>query len=141
MGRIIKNRGRAFAWAGRGDTNLDIKDYETALEIFEDENSLVDIADALWRIGEMTFSPNRVGFLLRSRSIFRELCDVRKEMSVSRALGTAFILLERFSEARLELEKVLRAAEKLGAVDELAHSQGMLGLIDQCEGKYREANR
>lgn len=139
MGRIIKNKGRAYAWAGRGDSKLDLINYQTALGIFEEENSLFDIADVLWRIGEATFSLEGLGYLLRARSIFRELADIRKEISVSRAICTKFILLEQFSEARVELEKVIRTAEKIGAVNELARSMGLLGSIDQHEGKYREA--
>ena len=139
MGRIISNRGRAFAWAGRGDRKLDLTDYETALQIFEEENSLADVAEALWRIGEALFGPDGLCYLLRSRAIFIELDDVRKEIVVSRSIGTAFLFAGLFPEAKRELSNVAKAAEKLGVFDELARAIGMLGLIDQYEGKLEEA--
>jgi tetratricopeptide (TPR) repeat protein len=139
MGRVISNRGRAFGWAGRGERNRDLADYEAALQIFEEENSLADVAEALWRIGEVGFRPEGLGYLLRSRAISRELDDVRKEIVVSRTIGTAFILAGLFPEAKRELRNVAKAAKKLGVFDELARAIGMLGLIDQYEGKLEEA--
>jgi tetratricopeptide (TPR) repeat protein len=139
MGRVISNRGRAFAWAGRGDKKKDMADYETALQIFEEENSIVDVAEALWRVGEACLCPEGLGYLLRSRAIFRELGDLRKEIVVSRSIGTAFIFLFLFQEAKRELGSVLRDAEKLSVIDEWARALGLLGLLDQYEGKYEEA--
>jgi tetratricopeptide (TPR) repeat protein len=139
MGRVISNRGRAFAWAGRGERNRDLADYQTALQIFEEENSLADMAEALWRIGEACLRPEGFGYLLRSRAIFRELGDARKEIVVSRSIGTAFMFAGLFAEAKRELGNVMRAAEKFGVFDELARAIGMLGIIDQYEGKFGEA--
>jgi tetratricopeptide (TPR) repeat protein len=139
MGRVISNRGRAFAWAGRGEKKLDLTDYKTALQIFEEENSLADVAEALWRIGEACFRPEGLGYLLRSRAIFKELGDTHKEIVVSRSIGTVFLFAELFQEAKRELRNVARAAEKLGVFDELARAIGMLGLIDHYEGKFAEA--
>ena len=114
-------------------------DYEAALQIFEEESSLADVAEALWRIGEACFRPEGLGYLLRSRATFRELGDARKEIVVSRSIGAAFIFLSFFQEAKRELGNVVRAAQKLGVFDELARATAMLGLIDQYEGKYEEA--
>lgn len=139
MGRVISNRGRAFAWAGRGERKLDLADYEAALQIFEEENSLADVAEALWRIGEACLRPEGLGYLLRSRAIFKELNHARKEIVVSRSIGTALIFLSLFPEARQELSNVLRDSENLGVFDEFARAIGMLGLLDQYEGKYGEA--
>jgi tetratricopeptide (TPR) repeat protein len=139
MGRVISNRGRAFAWAGRGERNRDLEDYETALQIFEEENSIADVAEALWRVGEACLRPEGLGYLLRSRAIFKELGDLRKEIVVSRSIGTAFIFLFLFQEAKRELGNVLRDAEKLSVNDELARALGLLGLLDHYEGKYEEA--
>ena len=139
MGRVISNRGRAFAWAGREKRNRDLEDYETALQIFEEENSIADVAEALWRVGEACLLPKGLGYLLRSRAIFRELGDLRKEIVVSRSIGTAFIFLSLFQEAKRELGNVLRDAEKLSVNDELARALGLLGLLDHYEGKYEEA--
>ena len=139
LGRIISNRGRAFAWAGRGERKLDMADYKTALQIFEEENSIADVADALWRIGEACLSPEGLGYLLHSRAIFKGLGDHRKELVVSRSIGTVFLFLGLFQEARRELVNVMRDAERFSVTDELARAIGMLGLLDQYEGKYGEA--
>jgi tetratricopeptide (TPR) repeat protein len=143
MGRVILNRGRAFAWAGRGDIKLDLADYEAALQVFEEENSLADVAEALWRMGEVYASledlVEKVGYLLRSRAIFRELGDVRKEIAVSRSIGIAFTFLGLFPEAKRELGNVLRVGEKIGVFNELARAVGILGFLDECEGKFAEA--
>jgi tetratricopeptide (TPR) repeat protein len=145
MGRIIINRGRAFAWAGLGEPKLDLADYEAALQIFEEENSLPDIAEALWRTGEACVPPEDLyekglGNLLRSRTIFRELGDARKEIVISRSIGSAFTFLGLFPEAKRELGNVLRVAEKLGVFDELARAFGILGLLDEYEGKFAQAS-
>jgi tetratricopeptide (TPR) repeat protein len=144
MARVILNRGRAFAWAGRGEPKLDLADYEAALQVFEEENSLADLAEALWRRGEAGISAEDLfekglGYLLRSRAIFRELGDVRKEIGVSRSIGSAFTFLGLFPEAKRELGNVLRVGEKLGVFDELARAVGILGLLDEYEGKFAEA--
>ncbi len=144
MARVIKNRGRAFAWAGRGEPKMDLADYEAALQVFEEENSLTDLAEALWRSGEAPRSARDsfkegLGCLLRSRSIFRELGDVRKEIAVSRAIGLAFYYFGLFPEAKQELRKVLRVGEKYGVFDELARAIGILGSLDEFEGKLEEA--
>jgi tetratricopeptide (TPR) repeat protein len=137
MARVIKNRGRAFAWAGRGEPKLDLADYEAALQVFEEENSLADLAEALWRSGEAPRSTRDsfkegLGYLLRSRAIFRELGDVRKEIAVSRAIGLAFYYFGLFPEAKRELGKVLRVGEKIGAFNELARAFGILGLLEEA---------
>lgn len=139
MGRVISNRGRAFAWAGRGERKRDLADYEAALQIFEGENSLADVAEALWRIGEACFRPKGLSYLLRSRAIFRELGDARKEIVVSRSIGTVFMFNGLFPEAKRELANVVRSAKRLGVFDELARAIGMLGLIDRYEEKNGEA--
>lgn len=140
MGRIILNRGRAFAWAGQGNVNMDLAEYRAALQIFEAENSLNDVAEALWRIGEVCYSAEdlfeALGILLRSRTIFKELGNIRKELAVCRSIGIVYIFLGLFLEAKKELGNVLTIGEKLGAFNELARANGLLGLIDEYEGNF-----
>lgn len=144
MARVIKNRGRAFNWAGRGEKRMDLEDYEKALQIFEEENSLDDVAEALWRSGEAQLSfrdlyEKGLGNLLRARSIFRELGEVRKEIAVTRAIGNAFLSLGLFPEAKQELADVLRFGEKIGLFNELARAYGILGFMDEYEGNIENA--
>ena len=143
MGRVILNRGRAFAWAGRGDVKLELADYKAALQVFEEENSLADVAEVLWKRGEV-FSLvgdlyGGLGGLLRSRAIFRELGDAQKEIAVSRSIGGVFTFLGFFAEAKRELGNVLRVGEKIGVFNEVARAFGVLGFLDEYEGKFAEA--
>jgi tetratricopeptide (TPR) repeat protein len=144
MGRVILKRGRAFGWAGRGELKQDLADYEAALQIFEEENSTPDIAEALWRSGEARLSARDLfekglGYLLRSRALFRELGDLRKEIAVSRSIGGAFMALGLIPKAKREFGSVLKAGEKIGIFNELARAIGILGFIDEHEGKFEEA--
>jgi tetratricopeptide (TPR) repeat protein len=143
MARVLQNRGRAFAWAGRGDMKLDLADYEAALKVFEEENSLADVAEALGRRGgACTFLEGLykkvLGELLLSVAIFKELGDARKEIDGTLHLGLAFSR-GLLSEARQELFKVVRVGEKLGAFAELARAYGILSLLDESDGKLEEA--
>ncbi|MGA3111001.1 MAG: BREX system ATP-binding domain-containing protein [Candidatus Bathyarchaeia archaeon] len=144
MARVLDNRGRAFNWAGRGDVRLDVADYEAALKVFEEENSIVDIAEALGRSGEAAISledlrEKAIGELLRSRAIFGELGDMRKEIEATLRLGYGFECLRFSAEVRRELAKVLAVGEKLGVFVELARANGILSLLCENEGKLAEA--
>ena len=141
MARVISNRSRAFAWAGRGVPKMDLADYNIALQIFEQENSLPDIAEALWRSGEaIAHSCGKdIDRLLRSRAIFRELGDIRKEIAVTRSMASGLITLELFPEARCELSIVLKIGEKFSMYSELARANGILSLIEEYEGNFVKA--
>jgi tetratricopeptide (TPR) repeat protein len=144
MARVLENRGRAFAWAGRGDVSLDLADYEAALHMFEEENSLADLAEALARDGEARlFSEDMqekaLGELLRSAAISKGLGDFRKEIQATLRTAYGFLTSMLFPEARRELAKVLKEGERLGTFVELARAQGMLGLLCESEGKLSEA--
>lgn len=143
MARVLENRGRAFGWAGRGDYRMDLSDYETALRMFEEENSLPDVAEALGRHGEAAMSAvdlreKALGELLRSIAIFKELGDARKEVEATLRAGFAFSF-GLFPEARRLLVTVLSAGQKLGMFVELARAHGILGLLDERERRFEEA--
>jgi hypothetical protein len=144
MARIINNRGHAWAWVGRGDYGQDLADYDAALKVFEEENSLADTAEALRRSGLLciVFEDLRekgLGGLLRSVAIFRELGDIRKEIVATLNLGEGFSFSGLFPEERCEYAKVLRIGEKLGVFDELALASMYLGEFDEDDGKLAEA--
>ncbi|MCJ7559400.1 hypothetical protein MUO79_02125, partial [Candidatus Bathyarchaeota archaeon] len=138
------NRGRAFSYAGRGDMSLDLADYNAALQIFEEENSLADAADALWRSGLLTTGAegslaNGLCKLLRSVAIFRELGDARKEAEATLWTGMAFSFFWLFPEARREFANVLRVGEKLGMFNELAEASQGVSILDEHDGNLAEA--
>jgi tetratricopeptide (TPR) repeat protein/KaiC/GvpD/RAD55 family RecA-like ATPase len=144
MARIINNRGRSGGWAGRGDTRSDLADYDAALGVFEEENSLPDVAEALWRSGIASsviedLKKKGLGELLRSVAIFRELGDVRKEAEVTLYLGCGFRVNGLYSEARREFVKVPTVGEKLGVFFELSSASIFLSELDEREGKLANA--
>ena len=139
MARIINNRGRAFSWAGRGDMKMDLADYNTALQIFEEENSLTDVADALWRSGIISdacgdSSQSALGKMLRSRAIFKELGDVQKEVEAASQTGLKFFGLGLFPEAKSVLIATLGIGEKLGLFSQLILASRFIGELYEHEG-------
>ena len=130
--RFINNRARGFGFAGRGDLKMDLADYGVALQIFEEENSIADVADALWGSGILCchfedLQERGLGELLRSVAIFRELGDVRKEIAVTLDAGFEFWLFcGLLPEGRREYVNVLRIGEKLDVFAELAQASSRL---------------
>lgn len=138
MARVLNNRGRAFGWAGHGDAKMDLADYNAALQIFEEENSLADAAEALWRSGVVNtfFADLRskgLAELLRSVAIFRELGDVRKEVEATFHLGQGFSISLLAPEAIAEYKKVLQIGERLGCFYELSQSCSALAEFSQAD--------
>jgi len=129
--RVINSRARAWGFAGGGDLKMDLADYDVVLQIFEEENSIADTADALWRSGlySVFFEDSQergLGKLLRSVAIFRELGDVRKEIEATLNTGLAFLFFTGLlPEARREYANVLRIGEKLDVFAELAQASAL----------------
>jgi KaiC/GvpD/RAD55 family RecA-like ATPase/tetratricopeptide (TPR) repeat protein len=144
MARIINNRGHAWAWVGHGEYKQDLADYDAALKVFEEENSLADTAEAMRRSGliDAAYDDLRekgLGELLRSVAIFREVGDVRKETVATLNLGEGFSISGLFQEERLEYANVLRIGENLGVFDELALASMYLSAFDEDDGNLAEA--
>jgi pentatricopeptide repeat protein len=144
MARVINNRAKAFGWARGGSIKPDLADYDAALKVFEEENSLSDIAEALWRSGVLctTFEEQKTEAfvrLLRSIAIFNEQRNIRKQIEATLNTGSAFFFLGLFSEAEEQYSKALKIGEKLDAFTELAQANAFLGIVLECEGKIEDA--
>ena len=144
MARILVNRGRAFGWAPTGSMEKDLVDTDAALQVFEEEYSLSDVATALWRSGTLCvvlkgLQKKGLGELLRSVSIFNELGDLRKEVEAIYWTGAGFANCFLFPEARNEYANVLGIGEKLGMFAELALACTRLAVLDEWDGKLAEA--
>ncbi|MGD0646060.1 MAG: BREX system ATP-binding domain-containing protein [Candidatus Bathyarchaeia archaeon] len=146
MARVINTRAKSWGFAGHGDLEMDQADYDMALRIFEEENSIADVANALRGSGLLCarFEDSRekgLGELLRSVAIFNELGDARKEIEASLVTGFAFLLFSGlFPEARQEYAKVLRIGEKLDVFAELAQACGRLANFDDEDREALEAH-
>jgi tetratricopeptide (TPR) repeat protein len=144
MARIIDNRGRAWAYSGRGDARMDLADYSAALQVFEEEYSLADVAEGLCRSGLLStyFIDSRekgLCQLLRSLKLFRELGDIRKELESRMWLAIGFQCCGLTPEALCEYSKVLEAGGKMGLFDIMAFACSQLSNIYSHSGKLEEA--
>jgi pentatricopeptide repeat protein len=141
VARFITNRARGWGFTGRGDQKMDIADYDMALQIFEEQNSIADVADALWRSGLLCarFEDSQekgLGRLLRSVALFRELGDVRKEIEATLNTGFAFsIFLGLLPESRREYANVLKIGEKLDVFAELAQASSRVWSFSDESGE------
>ncbi len=144
MARILVNRGRAFGFAADGNSKMDLADSDSALQVFEEEYSLADVATALWRSGILCtllegLQEKGLSELLRSVSIFKELGDVRREVETTYWTGAGFQRCFLQSEARHAFETVLSMGEKLGMFAELSMASIALGILDEYYGNLAEA--
>lgn len=129
--RVINSRARAWGFSGGGDLTMDLADYDVVLQIFEEENSILDAADALSRSGlySVFFEDSRekgLGKLIRSIAIFREIGDIRKEIEATLNAGLAFLFFcGLLPEAKREYSNVLRMGEKLDVFAEMAQASAL----------------
>jgi tetratricopeptide (TPR) repeat protein len=144
MARIIANRGRAWGWSGHGNFEMDLADYQAALQVFEEENSVADVAEVRCRIGSISFmvdSPKEksLGQLLFSVAIFRELGDTRKEVEARRWLEQGFSGCGLFEEDKRALAEVLKDCERLGIFNQLVIASVRLSMYYADDGKFDDA--
>jgi KaiC/GvpD/RAD55 family RecA-like ATPase/tetratricopeptide (TPR) repeat protein len=145
--RFINNRARAWGFAGRGDLKMELADFDMALQIFEEENSIADAADALRGSGFLCvilrFEDSQekgLARLLRSAAIFRDFGDVRKEVEVTLITAYSFLLfIGLLPEARRAYANVLRIGDKLDVFAELAQASSFSALADVDEGEEKLA--
>ena len=145
MARIISNRGRAWSSLGKNaDYGVDYADFKAGLDVFERENSLADIGEALWRVGITgkhggESDESMLDKHLRSVAIFKDLGDVRKEAEANLYLGFHFFSLGLFPEARNTLSRVFEAGKKLGLFAEMTMAFHWMSMIEEIEGKTEAA--
>jgi len=145
MARIIANRGRAWDWAGRGNPKMDLADYEAALKVFEAENSIADVAEALRRVSSIEIGhfddlkERGLGGLLRSVAIFEEIGEIRKQVEARRHLEQGFGGCGLYEESKRELAKVLEGGERLGIFNELVIASFRLSMYYADERKFDAA--
>ena len=123
---------------------MDLADYNAALRMFEEECSLVDVAEALYRSGTVStfFEDSRergLGQLLRSLAIFRELGEARKELETRMWLAQGFQCCGLMSEATREYSEVLEKGGKMGLFNSMAHGCWQLSNIYSHRGKLEKA--
>jgi tetratricopeptide (TPR) repeat protein len=145
MARIISNRGRAGGWAGRGNFKMDLADYEAALKVFEEENSVADVAETLRRVATIEIADfdelkeKGLGKLLRSVAIFKEIGETRKEVETGNRLEQGFSECGLREEGKRELAKLLENGEQLAIYNELVMATFRLSIYYSDDGKFEDA--
>lgn len=144
MARVRCNRARANGWSGRGDVKMELADYDSALIVFEEENSLPDVAETLWRSGAVCLFfeellKKGLTELLRSAAIFREIGYTRKEIQATIWTGDGFLACGFIAEAERKLNDVLKMGEKMDIFGELAGAHYYLSIIAEGKGEFSKA--
>ena len=140
MARIICNRGRAWNSSGKNvKYGADYADFKAGLDVFEEENSLADVGEALWRCGITGKQggesiDNKLSMHMRSVAIFKDLGDIRKEAEATLYLGFHFFSVGLFPEARNALSSVLQTGKRLGLFAEMTMACHWMSMIDEIEG-------
>jgi tetratricopeptide (TPR) repeat protein len=145
MARIICNRGRAWNSSGKNVKHgADYADFKAGLDVFEEENSLTDVGEALWRCGITgkqggELEDNKLSMHLRSVAIFKELGDMRKEAEATLYLGFHFFSVGLFPEARNALFSVFQTGKRLGLFAEMTMACHWMCMINEIEGNIEAA--
>jgi predicted ATPase len=133
--RILWNKARAIMWLGQMKDALEA--HKEALQVFENEFSLLDIAQLsfglgvnMMMIGKKTDSG--IAEILRAIAIFRDIGYVHGEI-LARYIGgvDCFFLCGLFDECYANAKRVIAIGESIGDYDDLA--QAWLRLSDAPE--------
>jgi tetratricopeptide (TPR) repeat protein len=120
-----------------------IEEMTAALTVFEEENSLPDIAKAL---AEISFAYPWVGRLedslsaaLRSVAFYEELADLRQQAFAIGRLGTSLCMCGFFQEALNAYSRANKLDEKIGDYNTMAFHFMMSGLLLETLGDNKAA--
>lgn len=141
--RILWNKARAIMWLGQLKGAL--KAHQEALEVFEREYSLPDIAQLSFGLGVNRVMLGKrieegIGEILRAKAIFRDLEYLRGENLASYIGGVdCFLLCGLFEECYANAEKVIKIGERIGDYDNLAQAWWRLSDIPESDGEISTA--
>jgi len=140
--RVLWNRGRALVRSRNLESGL--KDHEKALQIFEEEYSLPDIAQLLagtgiTRIMWGVHPEKGMSEIQRSIALYRELCDIRGEITATLLGNSALQLFGLVKGHGDRYANVLEMAEKIGDFENLVEASLQVGLSYEFRGRFEEA--
>jgi pentatricopeptide repeat protein len=122
--RVLMNRARAVWFLGNPEAGRE--DFEAALQVFEQEYSLPDVARTLLALGSARTrsEPKEQGIAisLRAIALYNELGDSRGLMDAYNRAGQYFGFRMLKKEALEMYEKAIRIGEKIGDYNKLAEA-------------------
>ena len=141
-GRILWNIGRSRVKSR--ELKQALKDHEKALQIFEEEYSLPDVAQLLGGTGITRImcdaNPKKgLGELQRAITLYQELGNIRGEIWATLLRNTGFQFCGLYRELVGTYIPVFRMGERIGDFESLVSACLQTGLFLEGRGKYDEA--
>ena len=122
-----------------------LKDYEEALQVFEEEYSLPDVARALVPTGGIHFAHNHhrkgMEMLLRSTAIWEEIGDLHGLLDAVCYSGSTIFYFSHmfFQECWDMLAKAVQIGEKTNDYRQIVTARMCLGFMAETVGRFEEA--
>jgi pentatricopeptide repeat protein len=140
--RLLMWKGKCDLWEGA--INVGIQELEQSLRVFEENNSLLDIANALFELAHIYAleqqSEEAISAALRSIALYEEIGDIRGQMNAS--LWGAIVFGHHcgfIQEAISKYAVSIRIAEKIGDFITLAWLGLYHGALLESLGEYKAA--
>ncbi len=139
--RILMNRARAVTFLGNNKVGL--ADFEAALDIFEKENSLPDIARVLLGLGGASHRQWKlekgIANALRAILYFKELGDLRGLADAYNRAGQSFGYRMLNQEALGMHQEAVRIGEKIGHYNRVAEAYASMSWVYEAMDQYPQA--
>jgi len=139
--RVLMNKARAVTFLGKYLEG--VKHFDAALQVFEEENSVPDIARVLLALGGASDRKCSLekGLVNELRAVlyFEELGDARGLADAYNRAGQSFGYRYLNAEALRMFEKSVRIGEKIGHYNRVAEAYATMAWIYEAMHQYPEA--
>ena len=132
-----------WALGFRGKIKEGISHIEESLAIFEEANSISDIAEALYNLAELYITENRIedaiAAVQRSLFFYKEIEDIRGEMEAHFRAGHVFFNCKLLCEASESYSKTVEIGRRIGDYNRMAWATSYLSWVSESKGDLKEA--
>ena len=139
--RVLMNRARAVSFLGNSKAGY--LDFEAALKVFEEENSIPDIARVLLGLGgakkHQLILERGLANELRAILYFQELGDLRGLADAYNRAGQSFGYRFLFDEALKMNQHSIQIGEKIGHYSRVAEAYASMSLVYEATSQINEA--
>jgi tetratricopeptide (TPR) repeat protein len=139
--RVLMNRARAVMFLGNSKAGY--SDFEAALKVFEEENSIPDIARVLLGLGgarkHQLILERGLANELRSILYFQELGDLRGLADAYNRAGQSFGYRFLYDEALKMNQHSIQIGEKIGHYSRVAEAYASMSLVYEATSQINEA--
>jgi predicted ATPase len=139
--RILMNRARAVMFLGNSKAGS--LDFEAALKVFEEENSIPDIARVLLGLGgagnHQLIIERGLANALRAISYFQELGDLRGLADAYNRAGQSFGYRLLYDEAIKMNQYSAQVGERIGHYSRVAEAYASMSVVYEASSQINEA--